>query len=614
MLQKIFLCAALAPLLVGCGGSRTGSKIIEPVDFSRVRIEDSFWSPRIAGHAESTIAICVDQIENKTNRMSNFVAAASGGNGFSGVCWDDSDVYKALEGIAYSLAMNPDPGLERIADEWIDKIAAAQQPDGYINTYFISTGSKRWYNMDECEDYCAGHLIEAGVAYYRATGKRKLMDVGVGMADHMMAVVGEGKRHWVPGHEEIELALVKLAGATGRDEYIDFAHWLLEERGRGRGFFGEDGAYPLEQYQDVIPVRELSKISGHAVRALYLYCGMADVAAVRDTTGYIEALERLWEDVVFRKMYITGGVGVAYRSEGVSEDYDLPNLDAYCETCASVAMVYWNWRMNHFTGDGKYIDVMERAMYNGALAGVSLSGERFFYVNPLESLGGHHRQEWYGCACCPSQVARFIPSVGNYIYGTSDDALWVNLYMGSTAALSAGGKKMTVSQATGYPWDGKVTLTLEQADSFRGDIRLRIPSWCADYAVAVNGEPVEPAVDKGYAVLNRRWKDGDVVSLAMDMDVKVEASDPRVLGNVGKRAVQRGPVVYCMERVDNPDNYDDVCLTSSTRYTERFDPTLLGGVVSIDALDAGDEWTLVPYYAWDNRDAGPMRGWIDYKE
>ena len=353
----LFACMALW----GCGGQdqieTPPLKIIDQIDFSHVHIRDNFWSPRLAKHTSATLPVCIDQIENQTGRMQNFENAARGTGKHSGIFFDDSDVYKALEGIAYSLINNPDPELEKKADEWIDKIAAAQQPDGYINTFYTLTGQdKRWNNMDKHEMYCAGHMMEAAVAYYQATGKRKLLDVSIRMADHMMELFGPGKRHWVPGHEEIELALVKIYRTTGQEKYLDFANWLLEERGHGHGSMGGEGKWDPAYYQDVIPVRELTDISGHAVRCMYLYCGMADVAALKKDTAYVEALNRLWDDVVLRNMYVTGGIGSSRHNEGFTEDYDLPNLDAYCETCASVGMVYWNQRMNQFTGDSKYID------------------------------------------------------------------------------------------------------------------------------------------------------------------------------------------------------------------------------------------------------------------
>jgi DUF1680 family protein len=621
-MKQFFIITLSCMTLLGCGktmeqADKQPFKMITPVDFSHVKITDGFWAPRLHSHATTTLAVCIDQIENQTGRIRNFENAAKGEGEHSGIFFDDSDVYKALEGIAYTLANHPDPELERKADEWIDKFAAAQQPDGYINTFYTLTGlDKRWRNMDKHEMYCAGHMTEAAVAYYQATGKRKLLDVAIRMADHMMSLFGPGKRHWVPGHEEIELALVKLYTVTGEEKYLDFANWLLEERGHGYGSKGDEGNWNPLYYQDDKPVRAMTDIAGHAVRATYLYCGMADVAAFRRDTGYIDAMHRLWDDVVLRNMYVTGGIGSSHHNEGFTEDYDLPNEEAYCETCASVGMVYWNWRMNQFTGDAKYIDVLERSMYNGALAGISLAGDRFFYVNPLASKGGHHRQAWYGCACCPSQISRFLPSVGNYIYGVSTGALWVNLYIGNTAEFEVNGKTVRLRQETGYPWDGAVALTVESVSApLKEAIHLRLPGWCASCTIAVNGETVaSPHTDKGYAILNREWKAGDRITLSLDMPVEVIAADPRVTANAGKRAIQRGPLVYCAEEADNRDGFDRIALSPETTYEAAYRPSFLNGVTAVTATNGDRSFTLIPYYAWDNREAGEMKVWMDYNE
>ena len=584
-------------------------KMIRSVDFSHIKIDDAFWTPRLQKHATATLPVCIDQIENKTGRMRNFENAANGTGKHSGIYFDDSDVYKALEGMAYSLINNPDPELEKKCDEWIDKFAAAQQSDGYIYTYYTINGlDRRWSDMDMHEMYCAGHLIEAAIAYYQATGKRKLLDVSIRMAGHMMDIFGPGKRHWVPGHEEIELALVKLSQVTGDERYLDFAHWLLEERGHGHGLFGNN--FVASYYQDSVPVSRLSDITGHAVRCMYLFCGMADVAALKDDTAYIAALHRVWDDVVLRNMYIMGGIGSSKRNEGFTEDYDLPNAEAYCETCASVGMVFWNSRMNRFTGDSKYIDILERSLYNGALAGVNLEGNRFFYVNPLESDGHHHRLEWYGCACCPSQISRFLPSIGSYIYGISDDAVWVNLYIGNTAVFPAGKEKIGIVVQTGYPWNGGTLITVN--NSTKKDIRLRIPDWSGNYSIKINGKAENPVIEKGYAVLKKHWKAGDEIEVEFDMPVDVVAADPRVKYNVGKRALQRGPLVYCIEETDNKGKYDEITLTPQTSYEAVFNPGLLNGVVEIKAQQGDNTYGFIPYYVWDNRDPGRMKVWIDY--
>ena len=618
-MKQYLLLAASAFLLQGCQTSKEDIKeqplkMIEQIDFSHVKINDNFWSPRLSKHVSATLPVCIDQIENQTGRMQNFVNAAKGEGEHSGIFFDDSDVYKALEGMAYSLINNPDPELEKKADEWIDKFAAAQQPDGYINTFYTLTGlDKRWTNMDKHEMYCAGHMIEAGVAYYQATGKRKLLDVCIRMADHMMSQFGPGKRHWVPGHEEIELALVKLYQTTQEQKYLDFAYWLLEERGHGHGTMGDEGKWDPVYYQDIVPVRRLTDISGHAVRCMYLYCGMADVAALKNDTGYIAAMDRLWDDVVHRNMYITGGVGSSHDNEGFTEDYDLPNLDAYCETCASVGMVLWNQRMNQLTGDSKYIDVLERSLYNGALAGISLGGDRFFYVNPLESKGDHHRQEWYGCACCPSQLSRFLPSIGNYIYASSDDALWVNLYIGNTGQIRIGETDILLTQETDYPWDGSVKLTISTSQPLEKEIRLRIPNWCKTYDLSINGKRINVSEEKGYAVI-KDWKSQDVIALDMDMPVEIVAADPHVKENFGKRAIQRGPLVYCMEEIDNPVYFDQIQLSPSTTFQTAFASDILNGIKTIKTNGRAQSATFIPYYAWDNRKAGKMRVWIPYNE
>ena len=618
-MKQYLLLAASAFLLQGCQPSKEDIKeqplkMIEQIDFSHVKINDNFWSPRLSKHVSATLPVCIDQIENQTGRIRNFENAAKGEGEHSGIFFDDSDVYKALEGMAYSLINNPDPELEKKADEWIDKFAAAQQPDGYINTFYTLTGlDKRWTNMDKHEMYCAGHMIEAGVAYYQATGKRKLLDVCIRMTDHMMSQFGPGKRHWVPGHEEIELALVKLYQTTQEQKYLDFAYWLLEERGHGHGTMGDEGKWNPVYYQDIVPVRQLTDISGHAVRCMYLYCGMADVAALKNDTGYIAAMDRLWDDVVHRNMYITGGIGSSRDNEGFTEDYDLPNLDAYCETCASVGMVLWNQRMNQLTGDSKYIDVLERSLYNGALAGISLGGDRFFYVNPLESKGDHHRQEWYGCACCPSQLSRFLPSIGNYIYASSDDALWVNLYIGNTGQIRIGETDILLTQETDYPWDGSVKLTISTSQPLEKEIRLRIPDWCKTYDLSINGKRINVPKEKGYAVI-KDWKSQDVIALDMDMPVEIVAADPHVKENFDKRAIQRGPLVYCMEEIDNPVYFDQIQLSPSTTFQTAFASDILNGIKTIKTNGRAQSATFIPYYAWDNRKAGKMRVWIPYNE
>lgn len=597
--------------LAGCSAVRQDAPFQknEPVDFSQVKMTDSFWLPRIDKHAEVTLPACIRQCEVETQRVKNFAIAGGLEPGeFKGLVYDDSDLYKMIEGCSYSLMNHPNPGLEKKLDEIIGKIAAAQQKDGYLMTYFILGDlSRRWTNMDKHEMYCCGHLIEAAVAYYNATGKRSLLDVAIKYADHIDNTFGEGKKTWVPGHQEIELALVKLYRVTKDERYLKLSHWLLEQRGRGLGDW-----QAKDYYQDLKPVSRLSKISGHAVRAMYMFTGMADLASITKDTSYVHALDRLWDDVVHTKMYATGGIGSSRKNEGFTDDYDLPNAEAYCETCASVGMVFWNQRMNMLKGEGKYVDILEKAMYNGALAGISLSADRFFYVNPLESDGTHHRQPWYGTACCPSQISRFLPSVGNYVYATSPDALWVNLYMGSETAMTIDNVPVSVRQTTRYPWEGKVRLSVHPKRKAKFTVKLRLPDWCAKYTLAVNGKEYEAPEELQYLAIDRVWEPGDEITFDMDMPVKVVAADPRVKANVGKRALQRGPLVYCMEETDNPE-YDEATLSASMNYVTAFEPGLLGGVVTITAANGDDLYKFVPYYAWDNREPGKMKVWVDYK-
>lgn len=604
LIIAVGLCACNTP------EKRTTFQKNEPVNFSHVKIEDTFWLPRINKHAEVTLPACLYQCEVETQRIKNFAIAAGMENGeFKGLVYDDSDLYKMIEGCSYSLMNHPNPELEKKIDEIISKIAGAQLEDGYLMTYFILGNlSQRWTNMDKHEMYCCGHLIEAAIAYYNATGKRTLLDVAIKYANHIDNTFGEGKRIWVPGHQEIELALVKLYRVTQNERYLNLAHWLLEQRGHDHGDWTAK-----DYYQDLVPVSQLSKISGHAVRAMYMFTGMADLASITRDTAYVHALDRLWEDVTKTKMYVTGGIGSSHQNEGFSEDYDLPNAEAYCETCASVGMVFWNQRMNMLKGDGKYVDVLERAMYNGALAGISLSADRFFYVNPLESDGTHHRKPWYGTACCPSQISRFLPSVGNYVYATSSDALWVNLYIASEADLTVKGVPVRIKQVTEYPWKGDVKLTITPESKSNFTLKLRVPAWCKNYEFMVNGKKVKAKVEKQYLLISRTWKAGDEVTFNMAMPVEVVAADPRVKADVGKRCLQRGPLVYCMEETDNP-NYDDAILLPSTNYIPKSESDLLNGIVSITAVNGDISYKFIPYYAWDNREAGKMKVWVNYEE
>ena len=435
-----------------------------------------------------------------------------------------------------------------------------------------------------------------------------------------MSVFNGQARHWVPGHEEIELAMVKLYEETRERKYLDYAYWLLSQRGHGYGYTENGIKDSLNQwnapyYQDAVPVKDLRSISGHAVRSMYLYCGMCDVAARIPGTGYEEALDTLWEDVTARNMYVTGGIGVAYCTEGFANDYELPNKEAYCETCASVGMALWNSRMAERTGDAKYYDILERSVYNAMLAGINLEGNLFFYVNPLASDGDHHRKPWFGCACCPSNICRFMASLGNYIYATNDTALYVNLYIGNEAAFKVGNEDVSLAVTTRYPWEGKTDIVFRSG--MQKSLMLRVPDWCKHYTLSVNDEQTETAVKNGYAYIKRNWQEGDKVSICFDMPVTLVAADPRVKADEGRRAVQRGPLVYCAEQVDNHTDIDSLILTDNTQLTAVSEPDLLGGIIAIDGRGqvpdvSSQTLRLIPYYAWDNRESGKMAVWLLY--
>lgn len=594
---------------------------LKNVAFENVKIEDDFWRPRISTIREVTIKSCIKKCED-TGRISNFLKAAGKLEGkFEGIYFNDSDLYKVLEGSAYILANYPDSELEKRADELIDIIASAQQKDGYLVTYFIlSKDEKRWTDMERHEDYCLGHMIEAAIAYKHATGKDKFLNTAIKMADHFDSIVGPGKMHWVPGHQEIELALVKLFHETGEERYLRLAEWLLEERGHGHGaganLWGRE-EWGTKYAQDDKPISDMTDIAGHAVRAMYMYTGMADVAAITGDAGYLAALNRLWDSVVYRNMYITGGIGSSKDNEGFTGDYDLPNDTAYCETCASVGMVYWNHRMNLLYADSRYADIMELAMYNGVLSGLSFSGDKFFYVNPLETDGLHHREAWFDVSCCPTQLSRFVPSIGNYIYAVSKDGIFVNLYIQSKSAINLEGKEVRLTQKTEYPWDGKITLTVDQTAATNFEINLRYPAWCKAVAVSVNGTKISNLyIEKGYIKILRNWKAGDIITLDLDMPVEKVVSHPKVKMNAGKVAIKRGPLVYCSEETDNKDLFEEIAINSNALFFLESKPDILNGIKIIKAKlpDNAAVLTAVPYYAWDNREPGHMKVWINEVE
>ena len=618
---------------------------LTPVDFSLVTITDPFWKERMNQVATKTIDACILYTENKTGRIRNFEKAAKRSGKHEGIYFDDSDVYKALEAMAYSLRNHPDATLEKKADEWIDKIAAAQLPDGYLNTYYTLTGlEKRWTDMEKHEDYCAGHLIEAGIAYHSTTGKRKLLDVAIRFANHIDSTFRLADRHWVSGHQEIELALMRLYHHTNEKRYLQLAKWFLDQRGHGygKGVIWDEWKDPA-YCQDEFPVKDQKEITGHAVRAMYMYTGAADVAAVTNDSGYVRAMKTIWEDVIGRNMYITGGIGAQGKNEGFGKDYDLPNETAYCETCASVGMVFWNQRMNMLTGEAKFTDILERSLYNGALDGLSLTGDRFFYGNPLASSGTEQRREWFGTACCPSNIARLISSLGNYIYSYSDNSIWVNLFIGSDVKVPLKNGSISLSTKSGYPWKGNNNIEISIARRAPVSIHIRIPGWLKEPAagglynytdsgaakpiVTLNGKPVSYKEEKGYAVITRSWKKGDIIQFETPMRVREIVSRPELKQNEGRIALQYGPMVYCIEGTDNNNGAFNFVLAENPEYRVSFRPELLNGVntVTLNAnlveVDANGrsvstvkkQMTAIPYYTWNNRGPNEMQVWLPAK-
>lgn len=639
-----------------------------PVPLGNVNIRDSFW-----GRYQELIRKEVipyqwnalnDQIPDAepSHAIENFRIAAGLSKGeYYGRIFQDSDVYKWLETVAYSLATYPDKELEKRADEVIELIGKAQIKDGYINTYFIvNCLDKRWTNeRDKHELYCAGHLIEAAVAYYNATGKRKLLDIACAFADHIDSIFGinEGKKKGYPGHQGIELALVRLYRVTGNDKYLKLSKYFIDERGKQPYFYeieaeqrgekgnnGYFGDYSHKYRQAHLPVREQKVAVGHAVRAVYMYTGMAYVAAESGDKTLADACHILWDNVTEKQMYITGGIGSQGYGEDFTFDYDLPNDTCYTETCASVGLVFWARSMQELEMNGVYGDIIEKALYNGVLSGISLDGKSYFYVNPLEvwpeSCHQRHdkrdiettRQKWFNCACCPPNLARLVASIGSYVYSIGKNTLYTHLYMENNGCVKLDGNDVTISQKTNYPWDGKVKIEIDPSTETEFTVALRIPGWCADAVIKINGEKIDisKVSDKGYAKLTRLWKHGSIIELDLPMPVRRVQAHPELRENAGKVAIMRGPIVYCLEQVDNSEIIADLALAEAPEFTANYDKNLLNGVVVIEGKaykskvnkrsdklyrDLEFEKTpvrikAVPYYAWNNRGEGEMYVWI----
>jgi DUF1680 family protein len=619
---------------------------IARVPFTQVRLLDSFWSRRLETNRTVTIPFGFRKSEEE-GRIRNFERAAKRTGPYEGkMPFDDTDVYKLIEGASYSLQSHPDPELDRYLDGLIAKIAAAQEADGYLTTYktidvtkspadWLKPGPKWDLELAGSHElYNAGHLFEAAWAHHRATGKRTLLGVALKNADLIDRTFGPGRLLTPPGHQIVETGLFKLAELTGQARYRDLARFFLDQRGNPKGH-ALHGTYN----QDHLPVASQREAVGHAVRAVYMYAGMVDVVALQRDTGYRDAVEGIWQDVASRKLYVTGGLGARRDHEGFGDAYELPNRTAYSETCASIASVYWNQRMFLLTGDARYVDVLERTLYNAVLSGVSMGGDAFFYPNPLESdgrkafnQGALTRKAWFDCSCCPTNLARFIPSVPEYVYATRLDALYVNLYVASEARVDVGGAPATVTQKTGYPWDGRIELRIDPGRPRRLVLRLRIPGWAsgrpvpselyrhagesgASYAIQVNGKPAAVGMSAGYAVLARTFSPGDVVTLDLPMPVRRVLADERVTDDAGKVALERGPIVYCAEGADHAGSVLDLVVPDDARLAAESRADLLGGVTVVrgtvrDTAGKPRELLAIPYYAWSHRGPGEMAVWL----
>lgn len=624
---------------------------ITGVPFNEVKISDQFWLPKIETNRTVTIPASFEKCE-EMGRMDNFLIAGGvmEGKTKGAMPFDDSDLYKIIEGASYSLTVTPDPKLDAYVDSIINIISIGQEKDGYLTTWKTIDPSVspapwcppggRWENLISSHElYNSGHMFEAAAAHFRATGKKNFLDIATRNADLLVSVFGEGKNPGVPGHQIVETGLIKLYQVTQKEEYLKLARHFLDFRGDStkRKLYG---AYN----QDHKPVTEQNEAVGHAVRAPYMYAGMTDIAALYDDKAYGNAVDKIWNNIVSKKLYLTGGIGSRHEGEAFGENYELPNLTAYNETCAAIANVYWNYRMFLLHGDSKYIDVLERSLYNGVISGVGLDGKTFFYPNPLECDMHYHfnsgesltREPWFDCSCCPTNMCRFMPSVPGYIYAKSGAKLFVNLFVQSSSTVQLNNKlPVTISQETQYPWEGNVTISVSPEKTSKFALCLRIPGWAGNQvvpsdlysfitpetdsvSVTVNGETVQYKTEKGYAVIDREWKQGDVVNYAIPMSIRRVEANQKVADDLGKVAIERGPIVYCLEGADNGAQLSKLALPDSSKLESIFNSGELSGIVTIsgDAMvDGGvkamtQKITAIPYFVWNNRDANEMKVWI----
>ena len=646
-MKKLLFLLGFCPL---AAWSQSADYPIRPVNFTQVQLTDSFWAPRIERNRTATIPASFARCES-TGRVQNFVMAARRQGKFgTKFPFDDTDIYKTIEGASYSLAVHPDPQLKAYVDALIDTVAAAQEPDGYLYTARTIdslhphewSGNDRWVKEHELshELYNSGHLFEAAAAHYLATGERNLLDIALRNADLLVRTFGPGKREVAPGHEIVEMGLVKLYRITGKKEYLQLAKFFIDARGKRIYDKTSDDEWKNGEYwQDDKPITDQDVAEGHAVRAMYLYSGVTDVAALTGDTAYIKAVDRIWKNMVEKKMYVQGGIGAVPDGERFGGNYELPNATAYNETCAAIGDVYWNQRMFLLHGDSKYIDLMEKVLYNGMLSGVGLDGKSFFYTNAMQVTDGfthsaleRQRSGWFECSCCPTNILRLLPSLPGYIYGVKDHELYVNLFISSKASMEIGGQKLEIEQQNNYPWDGHLSFILSPTSGQPFRVRLRIPGWARNEAIPsalysftgqnqndgpparptirINGKKVEYHIEEGYAVLGRSWQKGDKIELDLPMPVR-EVQAGAQLGEVaGKTAIQRGPLMYCWEWKDNTGKVSDLKLPANATLKPEQQEGPLGSITVLK----GEGLTLIPYYTWANRGTGEMAVWIPVKK
>ena len=614
--------------------SRGSDQKLEPVQWTDTKVAAPFWTTRQKALFTKTLQEQFAELESKKYRLNFERTAKRESGGYIGYVFNDSDVYKVLEAASYALGIDRKPWLEKQVDDWIDLIGRAQDPSGYMDCHFqLDEPQNEWKNLRDLHElYCAGHLFEAAAAHYRATGKTSFLNIAKKLADHIDSRFGPGKHMGYPGHPEAELALFKLWQVTGEQRYFNLAKFFLNNR--GSKWFATEHNTPLDQYDgaywsDNELIRDHESIVGHAVRAAYLFSGATDLARYSDDPGMEQMLDRVWRSTTQKRMFVTGGIGPSGSNEGFTVDYDLPTFTAYQESCASIANALWNYRMALLHGDGKYADVMETAIYNGTLAGINYDGDKYFYTNPLASTGNHHRQDWFDCACCPPNIARLIGQLGGLSYARSKDSAYVLLYVGGTAKLNVGGVNVILDTKTHYPYSGDVAIAVNPSEPKEFSLKLRIPSWAESAQVSVNGKRVGGDLNKGFLTVNRKWTSGDKVNLVIPMPVRRVISNPMVKETFGKYAFARGPMIYCLESVDNRFDMDQVGIPVNEVVSTKTVPDLFGGTTVIEGsgfFASGQTWSgklfassaptqpvkfrAIPYCFWDNRGAGQMRVWL----